>query len=168
MISVDAATGGALMGKSIEAVKALLEEMTSNNYHWSSERAAPKRSSGRYDVDVVTLLTNRMDALAHWLDRVGTLSPAGVYAVCETCGVQGHTFVKCYNGSFIIEHANALHSFNPPLNHNSHFTTYNQGWKSHLNPLYKNYPNSHPQSSTQLFGFQYRALYTPPLPPPQP
>jgi len=32
-ISVDAAVGGALMGKSIEAVKALLEEMASNNYH---------------------------------------------------------------------------------------------------------------------------------------
>jgi len=40
-ISVDAAAGDALMGKSIEAAKALLEEMTSNNYHWSSERATP-------------------------------------------------------------------------------------------------------------------------------
>ena len=29
------------MGKSIEAAKALSEEMASNNYHWSSERAAP-------------------------------------------------------------------------------------------------------------------------------
>ena len=34
---VDAATGGALMGKSNEAAKALLEEMASNNNHWSSE-----------------------------------------------------------------------------------------------------------------------------------
>jgi len=32
-ISIDAATGGALMGNSIEAAKALLEEMASNNYH---------------------------------------------------------------------------------------------------------------------------------------
>jgi len=36
-ISIDTATGGALMGKSIEAAKALLEEMASNNYHWSSD-----------------------------------------------------------------------------------------------------------------------------------
>jgi len=32
-ISVDAAAGGALMGKSIDAAKALLEEMASNDYH---------------------------------------------------------------------------------------------------------------------------------------
>jgi len=32
-ISVDAVAGGAFMGKSIEAAKALLEEITSNNYH---------------------------------------------------------------------------------------------------------------------------------------
>jgi len=36
-ISIDAAVGGAFMGKSIEVAKALLEEMASNNYHWSSE-----------------------------------------------------------------------------------------------------------------------------------
>jgi len=30
------------MGKSIEAAKALLEEMASNNYHCSSERATPR------------------------------------------------------------------------------------------------------------------------------
>ena len=63
-MSVDAAAGGALMGKSIEAVKALLEEMASNNYHWSSERATPKRASGDYGIDAVDLLTNKVDALA--------------------------------------------------------------------------------------------------------
>jgi len=42
-ISIDAAVGGAFMGKFVEAPKALLKEMTSNNYHWSSERAIPKR-----------------------------------------------------------------------------------------------------------------------------
>ena len=32
-IAVAAAAGGALMGKSVEAAKVLLEEMTSKNYH---------------------------------------------------------------------------------------------------------------------------------------
>jgi len=41
---VDAETSGALMGKSIKAAKTLLEEMASNNYHWSSERATPNRA----------------------------------------------------------------------------------------------------------------------------
>jgi len=32
-MSIDVIAGGALIGKSIDAEKALLEEMTSNNYH---------------------------------------------------------------------------------------------------------------------------------------
>lgn len=86
-ISIDAAAGSALMGKSIEAAKALLEDMASNNYHWSSERAAPKKSSSRYEVDAMTLLTSKVDALAQRLDRVDTPNPIGIRAICETCGV---------------------------------------------------------------------------------
>jgi len=71
-ISVDAAVGGALMGKWIEAAKVLLEEMASNNYHWASERPTPYRSSGKYAIDVVTLLASRVDALAQRLEKVST------------------------------------------------------------------------------------------------
>jgi len=56
------------MGKSIEAAKTLLEEMASNNYHWLSERAAPKKSFGRYEVDAVTLLASKVEALAQRLE----------------------------------------------------------------------------------------------------
>jgi len=51
------------MGKSIDAAKALLEDMASNNYHWSSKRATRKISSDKYEVNVVTLLASRRDAL---------------------------------------------------------------------------------------------------------
>ena len=63
-MSIDAANSGALMGKSIEAAKALLEEMASNKYHWSSEGATPKRTSGVYRVDAVDMLASKVDALA--------------------------------------------------------------------------------------------------------
>ena len=86
-ISMDAAMRGAPTGKSIDAAKILLEEMASSNYKWSSKRATPKRSGGRYEVDVVTLLADRVDALTHRLDKAGTPSPVGVCAACETCGV---------------------------------------------------------------------------------
>jgi len=88
-ISVDAAAGGALMGKSIEAAKALLEEMASNNYHWASESAAPNRGGGRHEVDAVTLPASRVDALAQRLEKVATSSATsaepsmGAYAICE-------------------------------------------------------------------------------------
>jgi len=51
------------MGKCIEVTKALLKEMASNNYHWLSKRVAPKRSDGMCEVDVITLLASRVDAL---------------------------------------------------------------------------------------------------------
>ena len=65
------------MGKSIEAAKVLLEEMTSNNYHWASDRATPHRSSGKYAVDAMTLLASRVDVLAQRLDKVGTSPTPG-------------------------------------------------------------------------------------------
>ena len=52
------------MGKSIEAAKALLQEMAFNNYHWSSEWETPKRASGIYGIDAVDLLASKVDALA--------------------------------------------------------------------------------------------------------
>jgi len=112
-ISVDAVPRGALIGKSIEAAKALLEEMTSNNYHLVNDRATLQRSGDKY--------TSRVDALAQRLKKFGTFltpgrpsrSSVGVYAVCETCSVQGHTSAECYNGSSTIEHTNALQGFHP-------------------------------------------------------
>ena len=83
------------MGKSIEAAKVLLEEMASNNYHWVSDRATTQRGSGKYAIDVVTLLACRVDALAQSLEKVSTSptlgspsgSTVGVDAICKTCGV---------------------------------------------------------------------------------
>jgi len=66
------------MGKSIDATKALLKEIAFNNYHWSSARTTLKTSSGIYEVEVVTFLASRVDALARRLDRVGTPTSVGV------------------------------------------------------------------------------------------
>jgi len=104
------------MRKSIEAAKALLEEMASNNYHWTSDRSTWQRGRGKYFVVVVTPLASRVDALAQRLEKVtSSPSPVGssgssveVYAICETCGVQGHTSAECYNGPPSIEHVNAF------------------------------------------------------------
>jgi len=47
-ISADSATSDTLMAKLIEVIKALLEEMPSDNDHSSRERATPKKSNDRY------------------------------------------------------------------------------------------------------------------------
>ena len=163
------------MGKSIEVAKTLLEEMASKNYHRSSEKATLRRSGGKHDVDVMTLLASRMDTLTQRLDRVGTSpTPGGplgpsieVYAICETYGVQGHTFIECYNGPPTSEHANIVHNFNPPPQRNPYRNTHSSGWRSYSNHSYKN-SNTQPQSSMPALGYQYKAPTTPsPPPPPQ-
>jgi len=130
------------MGKLIEVANALFEEMASNKWHWSSERATPRQQSGKYDVDVVTLLANQVNALSQRLDNMGT-SPlpgsslglyVGVYAIYQTYGTQGHTSVKCYNGSSTIEHTNNVHNFNPPQQINYYLNAPSSGWKL-LQPL---------------------------------
>jgi len=132
-ISIDAAAGGALMGKLIEAAKALLEEMASNNYHWTSDRATPQRGGGKYSVDGIAILASRVDALAQRLEKV-TFSPSPVgssgsavevYAICETCGVQAHTSAECCNGPPAVERVNAFQDYQPLPQHSFHLTAYN-------------------------------------------
>ena len=81
---------------------------------------------------------------------------------------RGHTFAECYNGLSAIKHANAFQGYQPPPQHPSHLTAYNQGGKSYSNPLYTN-PIPPPQNAMRPPGFQPRVAYTPPPPPsPQP
>ena len=49
--TIDAAAGGSLMRKTVEAAFALLEEMANNNCLWPSERQNPPRQGGRIGVD---------------------------------------------------------------------------------------------------------------------
>jgi len=43
---IDAATGGALMGKERDEAYDLLEEMASNSYQWQSDRVMPRKTAG--------------------------------------------------------------------------------------------------------------------------
>jgi len=119
-ISVDTAAGGALMGKSIEAAKALLKEMASNNYHWSNERAALKRGGGRHEVDAVTLLASRVDT--HWIKLLPhqSLLRGHQWGPIHTVKpvVYRDTSIECYNAPPSIEHVNAFHNYNPPPQNN--------------------------------------------------
>ena len=114
-MSIDAAVGGALMGKSIKVDKALLEDMAANNYHWSNERAPQRKGGGKYDIDAVDMLASKVDALAQRLDRLGTPNPGSssgtMYAVgvlCDVCGIQGHLATESQSHFQGVEQANAL------------------------------------------------------------
>ena len=116
---IDVVAGDALIRKLIEVARALLEEMASNNYYWSSERTTSKRTSGVYGVDAVDPLASKVDALMQPFDRLGTPSsgsPLGslsgtmfeVGALCEICDIQGHVAAECDTNFQGVEHANAM------------------------------------------------------------
>jgi len=146
--------------------------MGSNNYHGSSERAIARIGNGKYEAHAMTLLASRVDALAQKLNRVGTSLASGgsslgpsveVYAIYETCGVQGHASVEYYNGSPSMDHANAMHTFNTSTLQNNACPNANSSrWKSYSNPPHKNH-NPQPQNAMQPPGFQYRVPYNLPL-----
>jgi len=42
--------------------------MTLNNFQWSAERGQPERISGKYEVDALTLLSAKVDAMTQRLN----------------------------------------------------------------------------------------------------
>jgi len=60
---INAAVGGTLMSKTKEEAFNMIEEMALNNYQWLNEHGQPKRVGGKYNVDALTLLTVKMDAM---------------------------------------------------------------------------------------------------------
>ncbi|KAF7814830.1 uncharacterized protein G2W53_028799 [Senna tora] len=72
--SIDAAAGGALMSKPIDAAYTLLETMLSNNHQWHSDRHVHARVAGVQDFDMfaslssqIVILTKEVKSLARAL-----------------------------------------------------------------------------------------------------
>jgi len=48
----------------------LIKEMTLNNFQWSTERGQPKRLKGKVEIDVLTLISTKVDVITQRLDRM--------------------------------------------------------------------------------------------------
>ena len=57
------AAGGTLINKTDKEAYNLIGEMTLNNFQWSTERGQPKQVGGKLEVDVLTLLSTKVDAM---------------------------------------------------------------------------------------------------------
>ncbi|PON97897.1 hypothetical protein TorRG33x02_062120 [Trema orientale] len=67
---VNAAAGGALMGKSTNDAYELLEEMVANNYQWPSERVNPRRAASINEIEVIYSLTAQVNVLTKNLESM--------------------------------------------------------------------------------------------------
>lgn len=127
--TIDAAAGGALMGKSIDEAYDLLEEMASNNYQWGSERSSHRKVAGVYEIDALTTLTAQVAALTK------AMQSANVQPVftCELCG-GGHSADQCQINAESVQYVS---NFNRQQG-NPFSNTYNPGWRNHPNFSWNN------------------------------
>jgi len=65
---IDAAKGGALMGKEHDEAYELLEEMASNSYQWQSERAMPRKAVGVHEIHAISAIHEKLALLIKKLD----------------------------------------------------------------------------------------------------
>ncbi|KAF7837570.1 uncharacterized protein G2W53_006052 [Senna tora] len=69
--SIDAAAGGALMSKPVDAAYTLLETMSSNNHQWHSDRHVHARVAGVQDSDMFASLSSQIAALTKDVKSLG-------------------------------------------------------------------------------------------------
>ncbi|XP_027181977.1 uncharacterized protein LOC113780369 [Coffea eugenioides] len=116
---VDAAAGGALMGKTAEETQQLIEEMAANNYQWANERGNTRRTASMLEVDTLNMLSAKMDNVVKMLNRhIGSSSNQGVVvACCATCGGD-HDDSMCSSSEQIqyltTDQGNQQRPVNPP------------------------------------------------------
>ena len=68
--TIDTAAGGTLINKTKDEDYNLIKEMALNNFQWSTKQGQPKWVKGKLEVDVLTLLSAKADAMTQRLDRV--------------------------------------------------------------------------------------------------
>jgi len=98
---IGVATGGTLMSEMEDEAYNLIKEMMLNNYQWSNERCQPKRVGEKSDVDALSLLTSKMDAMtqSHNTSNINTVNACAPSPTCDGCGSFDHLAVNCQVGN---------------------------------------------------------------------
>ncbi|XP_034203729.1 uncharacterized protein LOC117618238 [Prunus dulcis] len=138
--TIDAAAGGALMGKTETEAYNLLEEMASNNYQWPSERSTPKKA-GIHEIDAISALTAQISTMSKQLGTLNVNAIQSTNLSCEFCAGPHHGN-ECGASPFTSpsEQVNQVSDFNRQRN-NPYSNTYNPGWKNHPNFSWSNNQN---------------------------
>ena len=92
---IDEASGGSFLSLSVNAAKALVEKITSNQ-SWKGERQQHPRK-GIHHIDSVDMLAAKMDLLMKRLESPHQEANQVMDSrmTCETCGETGHTGNSC-------------------------------------------------------------------------
>ncbi|XP_017979877.1 PREDICTED: uncharacterized protein LOC108662804 [Theobroma cacao] len=122
--TIDVATRGALMSKSIDEAYDLLEEIAYNNYQWPSERLGTRKIAGIHESDVLNTVSTQLASLAKKIDKLSVNAIQNSFMTCEFCG-ERHSNDNCP-----IYYESCQFVGNTKQN-NPYSNTYNPGWRNH-------------------------------------
>jgi len=135
--TIDVAAGGTLMSKTDDEAYNLIEKITLNNFQWSTKRGQPKWVRDKLEVDALTLLSAKVNAITQRLDQMNAnVVNFSAPFPCEICGSIEHVTLNCQTGSPFSQDPNEVNyvqNINPRLTNNPYSSTYHLGWKNHLN-----------------------------------
>jgi len=99
--TIDATMGGILMNKTGDEAYNLIKKMVLNNYQRSNVRSQAKRVRGELELDALTLLSVKVDAMIERLGHlnVNSTSSNAPPPSCEICGSVDHLNLNCQVGS---------------------------------------------------------------------
>ncbi|XP_042460577.1 uncharacterized protein LOC122044102 [Zingiber officinale] len=138
-------TGGALMNKSLDEAEEIIENMAQNHHQWATERSGDSFSGNlikvleKFDVDTVTLMSAKLDALTKKFKVMGNNNNMA-NAIINQLGQY-----------------NAIVSYNQRQN-NPYSNTYNPGRRNHPNFSYRNNQDQGPTKQNYQPGQQ---IYSP-------
>jgi len=143
--TIDVAVGGTLMNKMEDEVFNLIEEMALNNFQCSTEWGQPKWVGGNLEVDALTLLSAKVDAITQRLDRMNANAMnSSAPPPCEICGSIEHVTFNCQVGSPFFQDSSEVYyvqNFNPRPTNDPYSNTYNSGRRNHPNFSNRSNPN---------------------------
>ncbi|XP_042387753.1 uncharacterized protein LOC121979828 [Zingiber officinale] len=111
IIAWEQSAGGALMNKSLDETEEIIESVAQNHHQWVNERSGyscgnpTTKASRKFDVDAVTLLAAKLDALTKRFKNMGAI-PSTVNAIvssCEVCGSFEHSNDSCPLGAITAQ-----------------------------------------------------------------
>ena len=133
---VDVAVGGSLMGKNIEVIYEMLEEMATNAFQWPSDRNVPRKKVEVHELDVLTTLSSQVASSSKQVSSL--ITQANVIRnptkACDLCGGP-QTSTQCQERNPFTPSQPEQANYVENQNHSNDLfsNTYNPRWQNHPN-----------------------------------
>jgi hypothetical protein len=138
---VDASAGGSIIGKSVQQTMELFELIATTHSMFLSERVAPPKTGGMYELDSTTSTNAQIAALTKQVELLVKLQTHGANAmmassVCENCG-RSHPTERCMMLTSSEEQVNFIQ--NSSRNFNSYGNNFQQERRPSLGEMFQQY-----------------------------